>query len=130
MTSVLTRPVPTLRRVLRVAALFACVCALAAAARSDAWGQAGSGTISGTVVDKKTGRAIAFANIAIPQLKTGALSDSKGEFLIGSVPAGTYTLQVNFTGYGAQTVAGVTVTAGQVTPVKVAMEEIVVKTEE
>ena len=52
-----------------------------------------TGKIAGTVVDKKTGRALAFVNIAIPEAKTGALSDSKGEFLIGNVPPGTYTLR-------------------------------------
>ena len=89
-----------------------------------------TGKIAGTVVDKKTGRALAFVNIAVPEAKTGALSDSKGEFLIGNVPPGTYTLRAQFTGYGAETVAGVTVTAGATTPVKIGMGEIVVKQEE
>jgi hypothetical protein len=89
-----------------------------------------TGKISGTVVDKKTGRALAFVNIAVPEARTGALSDSKGEFLIGNVPPGTYTLRAQFTGYEATSVAGVTVTAGATVPVKVAMTEIVVKTEE
>src|SRR4029079_7688993 len=89
-----------------------------------------TGKIAGTVVDKKTGRALAFVNIAVPEAKTGALSDSKGEFLIGNVPPGTYTLRAQFTGYGAESVAGVTVTAGATTPVKIAMGEIVVKQEE
>jgi outer membrane receptor protein involved in Fe transport len=89
-----------------------------------------TGKIAGTVVDKKTGRALAFVNIAIPEARTGALSDSKGEFLIGNVPPGTYTLRAQFTGYEATTVPGVTVTAGATSPVKVAMAEIVVKTEE
>jgi outer membrane receptor protein involved in Fe transport len=93
-----------------------------------AWAQGATGRIAGSVVDKKNGRAIAFANIAIPELKTGALSDSKGDFLIGSVPPGTYTLKVQFTGYGAVDQAGVTVVAGQVASVKITMEEIVVKT--
>jgi outer membrane receptor protein involved in Fe transport len=109
-------------------AVFAC--ALAAAWAPCALAQGGTGRISGTVTDKKTGRALAFVNIAVPEAKTGALSDSKGEFLIGNVPAGTCTIKAQFTGYGAETVAGVTVTAGGVTPVKIAMSEIVVKTEE
>jgi len=89
-----------------------------------------AGKIAGTVVDKKTGRALAFVNIAIPEAKTGALSDSKGEFLIGNVAPGTYTLRAQFTGYEATTVPGVAVSAGGTTPVKIAMSEIVVKTEE
>jgi len=95
----------------------------------NAWAQ-GTGKIAGNVVDKKTGRALAFVNVAVPEAKTGALSDSKGEFLIGNVPAGTYTMRAQFTGYGPETVAGVTVVAGQTATVKIAMGEIVVKTEE
>jgi hypothetical protein len=73
---------------------------------------AGTGKIAGTVVDKKTGRALAFVNVAVPEAKTGALSDSKGEFLIGNVPPARTRCARQFTGYGAETVAGVTVTAG------------------
>ena len=74
----------------------------------------GTGKVAGTVVDRKTGRALAFVNVAIPEARTGALSDSKGDFLIDRVPAGTYTVRAQFTGYGAESMAGVTVTAGKV----------------
>ena len=47
-------------------------CALVAAWASGALAQGGTGRISGTVTDKKTGRALAFVNIAIPEAKTGA----------------------------------------------------------
>jgi hypothetical protein len=109
----------------------AALCALGLAC---AWTPAalaqGTGKISGTITDKKTGRALAFVNIAIPEAKTGALSDSKGEFLIGNVPPGTYSLIAQFTGYEKTTTPGVTVVAGQTVPVKIGMAEIVVKTEE
>ncbi len=105
-------------------------CGLLAACAGAALAQGQTGRISGTVTDKKTGRAIAFVNIAVPEAKTGALSDSKGEFLIGNVPPGTYSLRAQFTGYGPETVAAVVVTAGGVAPVKIAMTEIIVKQEE
>ncbi|MEP7029007.1 MAG: TonB-dependent receptor, partial [Candidatus Eisenbacteria bacterium] len=104
-------------------------CVLVAAWAPGALAQA-TGRITGTVTDKKTGRALAFVNIAVPVAKIGALSDSKGEFLIGNVPPGTYSLLAQFTGYGAETVAGVVVTAGASTPVKISMGEVVVKQEE
>ncbi len=90
----------------------------------------GTGKIAGSVVDKRTGRAIAFVNVAVPAARTGTLSDSKGEFLIGNVPPGTYDIRAQFTGYGATTTAGVTVTAGQTTTIKISMEEVVVRQEE
>jgi outer membrane receptor protein involved in Fe transport len=103
---------------------------LVSACASVALAQSGNGRISGTVTDRKTGRALAFVNIAVPEAKTGALSDSKGEFLIGNVLAGTYSIRAQFTGYAPETVTGITVRAGGVTPVKLGMTEIVVKTEE
>ncbi len=94
-----------------------------------AWAQ-GTGRLSGSVVDRKTSRAIAFVNVAIPEARVGALSDSKGEFLIGNIPPGTYTVRAQFTGYAAETMSGVVVTSGQATPLRITMQEIVVKEEE
>ncbi len=105
-----------------------CALGLACAWVPDALAQ-GTGKIAGKVTDRKTGRALAFVNIAIPEARTGALSDSKGEFLIGNVAPGTYSLIAQFTGYEKTTVGAVTVTAGQTASVKIAMPEIVVKTE-
>ncbi len=89
----------------------------------------GTGKLAGTVVDQKTGRALAFVNVAIPEVKAGALSDSKGDFLIDRLPPGTYTVRAQFTGYAAQTSAGVVVRAGQTTSLRISMTEIVVKSE-
>ncbi|MEO6462905.1 MAG: TonB-dependent receptor [Candidatus Eisenbacteria bacterium] len=88
-----------------------------------------TGKIAGSVVDKRTGRALAFVNVAVPEARTGALSDSKGDFLIANLPPGTYTLRAQFTGYGAETVPGVVVTAGRTATIKIPMGEVVVATE-
>src|SRR5687768_491767 len=89
----------------------------------------GTGKIAGTVLDRKTGRALAFVNVAVPEARTGALSDSKGEFLIDKVPPGTYTVRAQFTGYGAETTTGVVVTAGRTATIRISMTEVVVATE-
>jgi hypothetical protein len=89
-----------------------------------------TGRIAGTVLDKRTGRALAFVNVTVPAARVGTLSDSKGEFLIDKVPAGTFELKAQFTGYGPSTTAGVVVTAGQTTRLKITMEEVVVREEE
>jgi outer membrane receptor protein involved in Fe transport len=101
---------------------------LAGTPPGDAWAQS-TGKVAGSVVDRKTGRALAFVNVAIPEARTGALSDSKGDFLIGNVPPGTYTVRAQFTGYGAESAPGVVVTAGQTTTLKIAMTEVIVATE-
>ncbi len=89
----------------------------------------GTGKIAGSVVDKKTGRALAFVNVSIPEARSGALSDSKGDFLIDRLPPGSYTVRAQFTGYAAEASEGVVVRAGQTTALKLAMTEVVVKSE-
>ena len=119
-----------LRQTLTCALIALLATGLAGFAAGRAEAQGGAGRITGTVTDSKTGRAIAFVSISVPEARTGALSDSKGDFLIGNLPPGTYTLKAQYTGYGPETVTGVVVTAGQATATKIQMTEIVVKQEE
>src|ERR1043165_8376221 len=67
------------------------------------------GTISGRITDKKTGHAIPFASVNIPEAKAGAMSNSEGDYVV-KVPAGTYEVKVQFLGYIAQSKPGVVVT--------------------
>jgi len=120
-----TRVAQSLKSLLSCIGVFALACALATAACAQ-----GTGKIAGSVVDSRTGRAIAFVNIRVPDAHNGALSDSKGDFLISGVPAGTYSMIAQITGYTPGNASNVVVTAGQVTTVKITMEEIVAKTEE
>ncbi len=124
MTRHLSRLAHTLQRLLWCVGVLALACSFAPRAYAQ------TGKIAGTVVDKKTGRAIAFVNIRVPEAHNGALSDSKGEFLVNGVPPGTYSMIAQITGYSAGNASGVVVTAGQVTTVKIQMDEIVAKTEE
>jgi outer membrane receptor protein involved in Fe transport len=62
------------------------------------------GTISGTVVETKTGTPVEFANVIVFKAKdstqvTGGLTNPKGKFYIENVPAGRYFLKVNFIGF-------------------------------
>ncbi len=51
-----------------------------------------SGTIFGKVVDSATGEELIGANILLEGTTIGAATDIEGNFKIGTVPAGTYTL--------------------------------------
>src|SRR5262249_42057864 len=73
------------------------------------------GTITGKVIDKKTGHALPFANVAVPAAQKGGLTDSEGRFTILGVPAGTYELKVQFLGYQPETRPGIVVAAGKST---------------
>ncbi len=56
-------------------------------------------TLSGTVTDAKTGEPLARATIYIPDLQMGTAADSKGNYVLENVPAGTYLVQAGFVGY-------------------------------
>jgi TonB-dependent starch-binding outer membrane protein SusC len=94
--------------------------------------QAQSGSVTGTVTDAETGETIPGANVFIVELERGAATDPDGEFTIGDVPAGTYTLNVTFVGFntfeqsfeitaGTETVLDVEMTMGAV-----GLDEVVV----
>jgi hypothetical protein len=64
--------------------------------------QAGSGTLSGTVVDEQ-GAAVPGANVTATELATGATrtaaSNAEGVFRLAGLPAGRYTVDVNLDGF-------------------------------
>ncbi len=87
------------------------------------------GTISGRVMDRRTGHAIPFASVSLPIARRGGLTDSEGGFTLSNVPPGTYELRVQYLGYKAGVNAAVVVTAGKVTAVNFQLEDVVVHEE-
>ena len=77
------------------------------------WAQSATGTISGKVVDGKTGEPLWSANVLLKGTGLGAPSDAKGSYVISNVPPGTYTLRVSYIGYRESEVE-VTVDRGSV----------------
>ncbi len=76
-----------------------------------------SGKIKGKVLDKETGEGIPFATIKVFKdglLKSGAESDMDGEYLISSLEAASYDLEVEAFGYVTQRVEGVIVSADKI----------------
>jgi len=65
-----------------------------------AWAQ--QGTITGTVTEAETDNPLPGATVQIPDVGTGAATDSDGQYRIAGVPAGEQTLRVTFVGYQAQ----------------------------
>ena len=60
----------------------------------------GIGTLRGVISDSTNGEALAFGNILIKELGTGASTDSKGYFIITSLPVNrNYTAIVSYIGY-------------------------------
>jgi N-acetylneuraminic acid mutarotase len=78
------------------------------------------GTVSGTVTDAATGKAVSGANVSVPG--ASGITDASGSYSL-SAPPGSYTMTVSAYGYTKATVS-ITITAGstvtqdvQLTPV-------------
>jgi TonB-linked SusC/RagA family outer membrane protein len=90
--------------------------------------QAG-GTVTGNVVDATSGRTLESAQVFIPALNQGALTNQAGRFIILNVPAGTHELRVELIGYTSAS-QEVTVTAGQTQTVEFRLESTALRLQE
>ena len=80
-----------------------------------AFGQVGNGTITGTVIDP-TGAVLAGASVEAKNAETGvvyrAASTTTGNYTIGDLPVGTYTVTVSASGFSTGKYDGIPVSAG------------------
>ncbi len=56
--------------------------------------------LSGTIKDAKSGMVLSGAYIYIPDLKTGAVSDTSGFYSIKNIPSGFFLTEASIIGYG------------------------------
>ena len=87
-----------------------------------------TGTITGSVVDAETGFPIVGAQVGIPALEIGILSQEGGRFVLAGVPAGTHELTVERIGLLA-VARSVTVLAGEAAVVEIRMAPTVLALE-
>ena len=58
------------------------------------------GKLRGVVTDSTNGEALAYCNVFVKELNTGASSNERGLFIINSIPAKkNYTILVSYVGY-------------------------------
>ena len=98
-------------------------------------------TLSGTIKDIKTNKALEFANVAVYEensetIATGTMSGVDGTFRVFNVPAGEYYLVITYMGYEQKQFDGVTLNGKNVdvgtimlTPQILDMEDVVVEAE-
>ena len=91
--------------------------------------QTNYGTVNGTIKDAESGRPVVGANITLRSTFLGAASDTKGNYELVRVPAGTYTLLVSVLGYERMTIDRVAVRRGEVTRMDIAMHSVPLQTE-
>ena len=90
----------------------------------------GTGKITGTVIDAKSKKPLAYANVVIVGTSLGAMSLDDGKFTIAGVPAGTYTVKAMMMGFKTIEKPYVTVNAAGTAEVSFALvETIVAKTQ-
>jgi uncharacterized protein YaiE (UPF0345 family) len=85
-----------------------------------------AGTLTGTVADSVSRQALPFATVvlrpaAAAQNVLSTLTDDKGAFSFTGLAAGTYALEVRYLGYRTGRPTAVTVDAGRLAPLAVAL---------
>jgi outer membrane cobalamin receptor len=88
------------------------------------------GSIAGTVKDAATGEPVIGASVVVQGTQIGASTDVEGKFLIASVPAGTYNLQISYITYKTHLVEQVVVENGKRINIAVQLAEDVSELEE
>src|SRR6478609_7894799 len=89
------------------------------------WGQADRGTLTGTVVDPQ-GAGLADARLELQNQQNGThyetRSTATGNYSLVQVPAGAYTLAVEFSGFKKYVQTGVSIQVAQTTRLDVPLD--------
>jgi hypothetical protein len=84
--------------------------------------QPGTGRVTGTIVEARTGAPLAAVLIKIQSTGQQAFSDADGRFEIADVPSGAQTLTISVVGYGLVR-RDVTIVAGEAVEVSIPVAE-------
>ena len=55
-------------------------------------------TLTGKVIDRATGKALAGASVYLPEIKKGTIANKEGVFTI-NIEAGSHVLEISYVGY-------------------------------
>jgi TonB-linked SusC/RagA family outer membrane protein len=88
-----------------------------------------TGTVTGMVVDATSGRPLESAQVFLPALNMGGLSNNSGRFLLLNIPTGTHEFRVELIGYSPGT-QQITVTAGQTLSVEFRLNSTALRLQE
>mgnify|MGYP002277496208 CR=1 FL=1 len=81
------------------------------------------GKISGTVVDAKSGETLIGVNVIVKGTTKGAATDVDGNYSIGGLEPGLYTIKATYLSYADYTVRDVKVKSGKSTTVDIALKQ-------
>jgi outer membrane receptor for ferrienterochelin and colicin len=86
----------------------------------------GVGHVTGSVVDKETGKPLPFANVVVLGTRYGAMSLQSGNYTISNLPVGTYNVMATYIGYESNTVTGVQVDKDRTTVINFSLKMAIV----
>ncbi|MBN2570984.1 MAG: TonB-dependent receptor [Ignavibacteriales bacterium] len=87
------------------------------------------GTLRGLVTDSTNGEVLAFCNVYIKSLNTGATTDSRGYFIISSIPSEkTYDVTFSYVGYKSKVISAY-IGKNKVTHIDIALTPAVYETD-
>lgn len=84
-----------------------------------------NGSLNGRITAALNGETIPGVNIYLEGTSTGTSSDLDGNFSIGYIPVGTYTVIASFISYKSDTITGVKIEKGKSTILEIKLEEVV-----
>lgn len=87
-------------------------------------------TLTGRVTDQTDGQPLVAVNVVLKGTLRGTVTDSKGEFTLTNIPAGTYSVVFSLVGYQRETRTGVRFEAGHVLRLDVALQPSEIETEQ
>lgn len=83
----------------------------------------GTGKISGTVTDKKTGETLIGVTVKIANTVKGSSTDVEGRYLITGLTPGKYIVQASYVGYSTKNITEIEVKANASAAINIVMEE-------
>lgn len=85
------------------------------------------GNLAGTITDAQSEQVLIGVNVSIMGTDLGAATDEEGQFVITSLPAGSYNIEIEYLGYQKVMKNNVVVSSGQTTILTIKMREDVLK---
>ncbi len=82
-----------------------------------------TGKLTGKILDKNRGETIPGVAVLIKGTTLGTSSDMNGNYSIGEIPVGTYSVEFRFIGYQTLTLNEVKIEAGKITSLNAALEQ-------
>ena len=83
----------------------------------------GSGKLTGTATDDRTGDALPGVNIFLEETTLGSSKDIDGFYVVLGIPSGTDTIQAQYIGYNTAKVKNIRITNGLTKTLDLAMSE-------